>query len=362
MRKENADLLDWIRPENWISLHVFYHTGDRSELAVRLIRPTIADLLRCGSIEAFFFVRYSLGGPHVRLRLLPRPGKREDVRALVRRRSEEFLTAYPSPRALPDEEVRKQNLRLLRQDPNEQDEAIYPDNSCCEIPYRPEIERYGGSDLFAYSIFFFALSSSRVLELLSKRSESQPEWLATALGLLRRFAIGFSVDTEELQALAGVPMVANPEVTARIISKADRVFGKNQEQFLRVLRQDIERLSLATTHFDDFEMATRLSRKLRGAAAPIRHRILTSHLHMTANRLGLRNSDEIYLMRMLGRSLTTIAVTQPWWWSELQQALARRATGDDAPATRLRDLLRPTFADILTQPGDREEPEAFSLQ
>jgi hypothetical protein len=362
MKIDAKDLLYWIRPDHWISLHIFYHTGDRSDLAVRLIYPTVKDLLYHESIEAFFFVRYSLGGPHIRLRLLPCPGKRESVRELVKRRSEQYLSAHPSLRALPDEEVRKQNLRLLGQDPNEQDETVYSDNTCYEIPFRPETERYGGTDLLACSLLFFALSSSRSLYLLKRDRDKTPsEWLAIALGLLRRLVLGFAVNEDELLNLAVVPSVANSKVTAYIVAKADRIFDQNRESLLRLVRQDIERLSFTATHFDDFEMATCLSQELRGSAAPIRHRILTSHLHMTANRLGLRNSDEIYLTRMLERSLAAIATSEPQYWSQLQRALVRRAAGDDAPKNRLQTLVRPSLAAILGQSSDPENLKTLGV-
>jgi len=348
--------------EDWISLHIFYHTGDRSELAVRLIRPVVAELMRNELIKTFFFVRYTLGGPHVRLRLLPYPGNRDTVREWAQQKIEQFLKQHPSPQALPDEEVRKQNLRILSQDPNERDGTIYPDNSCRELPFIPEVERYGGPDLLEHSILFFDLSSRRALELLCQRSTSTPVWLATALGLLRRLILGFAMDTDELQSITGIPHVASPEITARIVAKADRVFEQSRESFLRLFRQDIERLSLAATHVDDFEMATCFGREIRGAAAPARPRILTSHLHMTSNRLGLRNSDEIYLMRILGLNLVAIETSEPQIWSFLQRSLARRAASA-GQAVRLRDLLRPVFAEQLPAlPGNQKDPEILSLR
>ncbi|HEX3125715.1 MAG TPA: lantibiotic dehydratase C-terminal domain-containing protein, partial [Thermoanaerobaculia bacterium] len=146
--------------------------------------------------------------------------------------------------------------------------------------------------------------------LLSEAPANQPaEWLGTAMGLLRRFSLGFSRCPEELLALVAVPSVANADVTARITDKADRIFEQGRDSFLSSARRELEQLCSTGQRCDDFEMAARLSRELCGAAESIRHRILRSHLHMTANRLGLRNSDEIYLMRILERSFAELAAS-----------------------------------------------------
>lgn len=356
MKEEGIELSVRDRPEDWLSFHIFYHTGNRSELAVRMVRPVAAELLRRSLIESFFFVRYTLGAPHVRLRLLPRPGNRDAVRAWARQEIERFLERYPSPRPLPDEEIQKQNLRILGQEPNEWDDTIHADNSWRELPFIPEVERYGGPDLLSHSLLFFDLSSRRALELLGQRPESEPAWLATTLELLRRLALGFAMDTDELKRLTGIPPVAGQEVTTRIVAKADRVFEQSREIFLQQVRRDLEKLSLAATGVDDFEMATCLGRELQGLGAPARQRILTSHLHMTANRLGLRNGDEIYLSRLIGLSLATLESCEPQGFSELQRSLNRRASGAVGPAVRLRDLPRPTLTE---QPlASAEEPWA----
>jgi thiopeptide-type bacteriocin biosynthesis protein len=57
--------------ESWVSLHVFHGSG--TDL---LITRAVADLVRSldadEQLAGFFFIRYWEGGPHLRLRLLPR--------------------------------------------------------------------------------------------------------------------------------------------------------------------------------------------------------------------------------------------------------------------------------------------------
>ncbi len=54
----------------WRSYHLFYH-GDR-DLVLRLW-PTLAPLILSRIVDSFFFLRYSLGGPHIRIRLRLEP-------------------------------------------------------------------------------------------------------------------------------------------------------------------------------------------------------------------------------------------------------------------------------------------------
>ncbi len=68
---------------------------------------------------------------------------------------------------------------------------------------------------------------------------------------------------------------------------------------------------------------------------------------MTANRLGLRNVDEVYLSRILWRSVRAMASSQPARWAELQRLLARRSAARRAPRPRLRELVPLVLASTL---------------
>jgi len=59
---------------------------------------------------------------------------------------------------------------------------------------------------------------------------------------------------------------------------------------------------------------------------------------MTGNRLGLSNSEEVYLSRLLTLAAHDLADSEPGFWSDLQHGLAARSK----PACGLKDLL-PTF-------------------
>ena len=179
----NADL-------GWLSFHITYHSGSRDHLLVDLVRPLLRGLLRDGGIDRAFFIRYSLGGPHVRLRLRPVAGSAAEVREIVRRQAESFLRAHPSPAAMPEEEVQRLNELNRSRDAGEPDDEVLPDNTVLEVPFRPETQRYGGLDLLPRSLDFFALSSVRALQLLVRRRLlTEGEWLAAALRLQIRYVL-----------------------------------------------------------------------------------------------------------------------------------------------------------------------------
>ena len=58
-----------MNPE-WLSFHVFY-AANSNPILVEGVTPVIRRLRAEGLIERWFFIRYWLEGPHVRLRVHP---------------------------------------------------------------------------------------------------------------------------------------------------------------------------------------------------------------------------------------------------------------------------------------------------
>src|SRR3954471_18370228 len=106
----------------WICYHLYYHQDP--DLAVRqLVRPPIARLLAEGWIDNYFFVRYRLGGPHIRLRLQARPASAESVAPVAEAAARSFLTDRPSTSPLSAEEVRRIHQIVLASEPHEHDDS-----------------------------------------------------------------------------------------------------------------------------------------------------------------------------------------------------------------------------------------------
>ena len=68
------------------SYHVFYH-GRLDQPLLQLVYPAVRELWLRGRCRRFFFIRYALGGPHLRLRLFCARAHAEEVDRLVQRRA-----------------------------------------------------------------------------------------------------------------------------------------------------------------------------------------------------------------------------------------------------------------------------------
>jgi hypothetical protein len=325
----------------WLSFYIVYHTGDRDRLLVELVRPLLKSLLLEERVESAFFIRYLSGGPHLRFRLQPAPGSAEGIRGIVRRSTESFFRDHPSPAAIPEEKIRRLNPAAAAFDPNETDDVVLPDNSLLEVPYQPEIERYGGPEIFPRSLDFFALSSVRALQLLAKRlAFTEGEWLAAVLRLQASYVLGFARDLEEMEKLVRIPQSAAGERADLLRERADQAYAKSGQRFGLLLRKEIEALAgEGLSPADDCETARRLAQALTAADDARRLSVFLSQIHMTLNRLGLRNVEEIYVARFLWRAVAQIRETDPLVWDRLGSMLVSRAGLSPAPDPPLRDLL-----------------------
>src|SRR5690242_2191659 len=103
--------------ENWVAGHLYHHQ-DLDQVLWGFVHPLVVTLVQNGSIDSFFYVRYGLGGPHIRLRLRTVPGAREGVLEAMRQASRRFLALAPSTKSLDEETIRRSNERLLASDPS----------------------------------------------------------------------------------------------------------------------------------------------------------------------------------------------------------------------------------------------------
>lgn len=286
-------------PVGWRSYHLVHHTP-RDRLLLEVVRPVVQDLRQAGLLHRFFFVRYALGGPHVRLRLHCKLGSETETDLAVAEKAEEFFQRFPSTDSRSEQEVRKSNRAILANDPQGEDVA-YPDNSWHRAPFVPEVERYGGAELMDLTFELFELSSSRVLEVLGELLEaSRAQRLSVALRWHVEQAVYFARDREELLALVEHPVAIWGQGDGQIFTVRGReAFESQPESYLRlvdgVLRKDaggpLQR------------GLTRLSRRLGHVSSDRRLQIAGSHLHMTANRLGLQNAEEVYIGSILASVL-----------------------------------------------------------
>jgi hypothetical protein len=294
----------------WLNYHLYYHQDVGSAID-GFVRPLVVGLLSADWIDRFFFVRYGLGGPHMRLRLHPRPGASALVAEAAEGQARDFLASRPSTSNLTPQSIRRGNRQLLASDPHETDDSVYPDNSFLAFPFRPEIERYGGPGLWRDSVDFFVLSSATVLELLREQgAEPRARHVTLAFQVLAGQALGFARDKEDLIVLLRYAVDLWGERMPPAMEKADRVLTEKKRIFEQLFDKELDLLSnrpgAAVTAAGEArarlnEGARRLAWLVRGTDRNVHQRIGTSQLHMTANRLGLNNAEEVFLSQILTR-------------------------------------------------------------
>lgn len=113
---------------------------------------------------------------------------------------------------------------------------------------------------------------------------------------------------------------------AMLLPVADAAFERGRAGTCALVRAG-ERPVLA-------QAARSLRAELAGLPDGRRRGIGVAHMHMTANRLGLMNRDEVYLCRMLQRAVQAVAEEDPPFWRDVWDV--HRAWAD-APAPSLRE-------------------------
>lgn len=300
-----------------------------------MVRPTVAALLEEGRIDSFFFLRFDLGGPHVRLRLRTLAGTEAGVERTVEAAAGSFFAHRPTPRPLSVETLRQRNQAILADDASEQDDAIHPDRSVLWPGWEPESERYGGRALFPASLDFFAVSSARALALLAEQTGlPRSRRLPGQLRLLAAQAWGMARSLAELEPLLTWALPSRGHPLEPLVARGDQAFEKSRDGLAALLRAAAA--GEASPEMLYSEAARRFRHEVAAAPPDVRMRILKSQMHMTANRLGLSNPEEVHAGRLLQRAAEALGDLQPH---------------PAGPALPLGDLLPRAFASWLHGPG-----------
>ncbi len=335
----------------WLSFHVYYY--DPRDVVVDLgLRPLAAELLTNNAIENFFFIRYSLGGPHIRARFLPRRGATKLATSKIRQGLESFLRAHPSTTEIDADVIDSTDAGLLANDQHETpNDSIRPfNNSVVDEVFRPETSRYGGMALLPGSLDMFAISSVVALDWLADARHLTPgRRLNRALRLLLFQALGTARSTDALVDLVGYSIRWWDRLQP-IADKADQVFEKSSVAMAAVVKSVAsvtEASGRQTSQLLEgpggllFEGAMSLRDHVEQAPLKTVERIAESHLHMTANRIGLLNTDEAYLGQLLKRSLEAWRQDDPVGWRSLDEQLQAQSP---AAGTAIADIRRRALA------------------
>lgn len=270
--------------DEWISLHVFIHEFSRlSHFIVHCIAKMPQDFRR-----ECFFIRYWLGGPHVRIRF-----KGNHYRPLL----ENTIQHYFSRNGFVSTLLRERYYTAYSEFLSSEGELYWCENSTYRyIPYEPETERYGGSHGLKICENHFIEDSNLILPALILYSDKEIEKMLLGYCLVY-FSIlqEFSLYEKFLSEILGV-------------SSAD---GREKDLFVQVsknLSGSKEALILVGNRWraggyfprelDNLKLLVRETiRKLLAAEVKGISKIINSILHMSFNRAGISLKKE-YLLKV----------------------------------------------------------------
>lgn len=331
--------------KNWISAHIFY-SSNPNPLLVECVAPLVEKLRAQDLIARYFFIRYWLGGPHIRLRLLPTAGVTEQaVKDVVEPEVQAFLSRRPALYEIDTAALAPIYKRLyfaeygpdaFTAEFGEDGELpFYPNNSLHYVAYEPEVQRYGGLAGVDLAERHFEVSSNIVLRLSRDTNiHIRSIMFGHAIQLMIQTCYGFLEDDARVSAFFqhymdfwqgsfGQNINNNSNrLMPRFIRKYDRVAHKLQKRVADIRAFVQARPASSGTEVE--RMWSEHIRELRAsvstlfAAGQIElpevedeagafRSLLRGYIHMTNNRLGVNISDEVYLSYLLRRAIEHMA-------------------------------------------------------
>jgi Lantibiotic biosynthesis dehydratase C-term len=344
------------QPGDWIALHIFY-AGNPTPLLAQCVAPLVADLRERGLLFRYFFIRYWMEGPHLRLRLRPaRPEHAAEVCRIAEEAVTDFLRRRPAVYSVDSDMTADLYRQMFVAEYGESVwEARYgaegkmpvrENNTYAYIDYEPEHDRYGGPGGVDLAEWQFEKSSDLVLRLIETTNvhvRSVMFGIAAQLALIMAFT--FLRDAQQVaeffqgygdfweksymeQDERRHPTYAKAydETAESLIARGAKIraaiqgddpgaltgFASDWADHCRDLRAGIaDVVARQEMIFPDFE-GRDWGRVEPGDGTPRRptrdigqtlRMLLSSYIHMTNNRLGVTIHDEVYLAYLLRRSV-----------------------------------------------------------
>ena len=306
---------------HWSAFHVFLADPERAnDFLLEWLKPRLPTLLSEGRIAGWFFVRYWEGGPHLRLRLLDAdPALCIEFAHALQNAVPAYLSGFSlSARQYYANHPLDGEPRPLESLP------WYPEGSVVQLPYEPEIRRYGGPAAIAHCEQLFKRSSEIALAVLGATRGDPQRRAAVAWRLMAEAVFAFEASPSALVAFcasyAGFWRGYSAETRALDERLAAQTAPAAQVQALRRMLEECidgaradsaqarwaEACAGLDRRFGALHAQQRLVSPLTGevcegeeALRAARFSILSSQIHMLNNRLGLQPAQELALARSL---------------------------------------------------------------
>ncbi|WP_310570576.1 thiopeptide-type bacteriocin biosynthesis protein [Gemmatimonas sp.] len=294
---------DQWRVRRWTSHHVHFASpaaDSYDRVIADWVASVVAELRESALIERYFFIRYPVGGPHVRLRMAPRT---EDAEAGIE--------------------------RVLFSHASRWNRAVAPKHTLevRPVPYEPEFDRYAGPVGLALCESIFEASSDWVVQFLRDTAPEQRSptrlgrsclamvviaWLCIpdlrqCGAYLRHYGASYARVADELYGVSSVieqartvsgAFRANIAETARRLEVGQSV-SVSLDNLVSILSPLLHRLRLAS---DRRQLRASPDALPFTAHGGIQH-VLPSLLHMHNNRMGVDIRQEALLAMMCSQAI-----------------------------------------------------------
>lgn len=333
---------------DWLAMHIYY-ASNADPLLAECVGPLTRELRARGLVDGFFFIKYWLEGPHLRVRFLPADGVEQDqlkreIEPVIDEYLERRPALYDASQADADGFYRRM---FLAEYDEERWDALYgetgrmpfrPNNTYYYEPYEPEYDRYGGPDGVELSEWHFEQSSELVLKLIETANVHVRTVL---LGLSAQLTVGMcyaflGADEAVAEFLEQTRNFWQTSFT-EFAGPGDEAFERKYEKLAGPLARRIAHIRERVTNGDQtrgardsidddwISHAHELRRQVEhlagqrrlvfpgrqagGGRDPVTDTgsalriLLSSYVHMANNRLGVGIPDEIYVSYILQRTL-----------------------------------------------------------
>lgn len=337
-------------PAQWMAFHIFY-ASDSNPIVTECVKPFVDRRRADGQLARWFFIKYWLEGPHLRVRLLPAPGSdperiRQDFLTEVRG----FLRRRPALYEVTSESVEDLYARMFTAEYGAEEwERRYgadgrmplrDNNTVEEFEYEPEYDRYGGQVGVEIAEWHFEKSSDTVAELLAQaNTHVRPTLLGLSTQLTLMLAYAF-LGTDEAVGrffaryrsfwettyqepsddyhdnfeksfdLTGSSLRERMDQVKASMTTAPEHLGRLERTWLSHCRE-LKATVVASAPRMDFGGRS-ISVGTRDGEESLAAVVLSSYIHMTNNRLGAAILDEIYLSYLIERATQPVGTTPEW--------------------------------------------------
>lgn len=295
----------------WISAYIFHqgylYSYESDRVIMEIVKPFIEMCYENSWIKNYFFIRYSEGGTHIRLRFY---GEESILENTVKKELEIFLKKN-FPKEL---EVDSPDYELLKW-----------------VDYEPEIERYGGAHAIKIAEEYFNYSSIFCIELLEgvidgNNSQRLGKGLIATNLIIYTFTesreIGYKLAEQYHKGYLSA--VARQEDTKNdVLELFKNGFDKQAQNLIEfnnnlweVLDSDGEIPENFKVFLDNLKSIKSKLQQIDSEGKLIEKessidltgklfRIIPSYIHMMNNRLGISIPEESYLTYLITNALQT---------------------------------------------------------